>query len=114
MNVIPFGRTPKERRANAERAARAETKTRHPAGSKRPLTEQELREASTFEPDWRSKYPSRTEARRANILGGSTCKVCERKFAHGTAVPTSRVCRDCRDDMRRNGPADPPADPSLF
>lgn len=104
MNVIPFGRTPKERRENAERAARAETKTRHPAGSKRPLTE----------PDWRSKYPSRTEARRANILDGSTCKVCERKFAHGTAVPTSRVCRDCRDDMRRNGPADPPADPSLF
>ena len=113
MNVIPFGRTPEERRANAERAARAETKTRHPAGSKRPMTEQELREASAFEPDWRSKYPSRTEARRANILGGSTCKVCERKFAHGTALPADRVCRDCRKDMTVQGP-EPPPDPALF
>lgn len=103
MNVIPFGRTPEERRENAERAARAETKTRHPAGSKRPLTEQ----------DWRSKYPSRTEARRATILDGSTCKVCERKFAHGTAVPADRICRDCRKDMTVQGP-EPPPDPALF
>lgn len=80
MNVVPFGRTPAERRRNAEAAA--------------------------FEPDWRSKYPSRPEARRANLLAGSTCKVCERKFAHGTAVPADRVCRDCRYDMQQ--------DPSLF
>lgn len=113
MTILPFGHTPEERRENAERAARAETKTRHPAGSKRPLTEQQRREASA-EPDWRSRYPSRVEARRANLLAASTCKVCERKFAHGTAVPADRVCRDCRHDMHRNGPDDPPADPSLF
>lgn len=87
MNVIPFGHTPAERRRNAEAAA--------------------------FQPDWRSKYPSRPEARRANILAGSTCKVCERKFAHGTAVPVDRVCRDCRKDMLVQGP-EPPPDPSLF
>ena len=87
MSVIPFGRTPEERRRNAEAAA--------------------------FEPDWRSKYPSRPEARRANLLSASTCKVCERKFAHGTAVPADRVCRDCRKDMTVQGP-EPPPDPSLF
>ena len=69
--------------------------------------------AQAFEPDWRSKYPSRPEARRANILDGSTCKVCERKFAHGTTVPADRVCRDCRKDMTVQGP-EPPPDPSLF
>ncbi|RDH12616.1 hypothetical protein [Tsukamurella pulmonis] len=114
MNVIPFGRTPAERRRNAESAERAETKPRHPAGSKRPLTYAELQEAAALEPDWRSKYPSRPEARRANLLAASTCKVCERKFAHGTAVPADRVCRDCRHDMHHNGPQEPPADPSLF
>lgn len=99
MNVIPFGRTPAERRRNAEAAATAETKRQ---------------EAAAFQPDWRSKYPSRPEARRANLLEASTCKVCERKFAHGTAVPADRVCRDCRHDMHHNGPQEPPADPSLF
>lgn len=117
MTILPFGRTPEERRENAERAARAETKTRHPAGSKRPLTEQELREASAFEPDWRSKYPSRTEARRANILDTKTCKGC------GVTVdwPKGRVhstgkCRDCRAKRpaSEGEAADPPADPSLF
>lgn len=82
MNVIPFGRTPAERRRNAESAERAATKPRHPAAP-----------------------PSRR---------GSTCKVCERKFAHGTAVPADRVCRDCRYDMQHNGPTEPPPDPSLF
>lgn len=99
MNVIPFGRTPAERRRNAEAAESAETKRQ---------------EAAAFQPDWRSKYPSRPEARRANLLEASTCKVCERKFAHGTAVPADRVCRDCRHDMHHNGPQEPPADPSLF
>ena len=97
MNVIPFGRTPAERRRNAEAAATAKRQ-----------------EAAAFQPDWRSKYPSRPEARRANLLAASTCKVCERKFAHGTAVPADRVCRDCRHDMHHNGPQEPPADPSLF
>ena len=91
MNVIPFGRTPAERRRNAEAAATAETKRQEAAA-----------------------YPSRPEARRANLLEASTCKVCERKFAHGTAVPADRVCRDCRHDMHHNGPQEPPADPSLF
>lgn len=95
MNVVPFGRTPEERAANATRAVRA-------------------CEAAAFQPDWRSKYPSRPEARRANLLEASTCKVCERKFAHGTAVPTDRVCRDCRYDMQHNGPTEPPPDPALF
>ena len=94
MNVVPFGRTPEERAANATRAVRA-------------------CEAAAFQPDW-SKYPSRPEARRANLLAGSTCKVCERKFAHGTALPADRVCRDCRYDMQHNGPTEPPPDPSLF
>lgn len=105
MSVIPFGRTPQERRRNAERA-------RHPAG--RALTAQQAREAAEYVPDWRAKYPSRPEARRATLLAASTCKVCERKFAHGTTVPADRVCRDCRHDMRHNGPEEPPADPSLF
>ena len=121
MNVIPFGRTPAERRKNAERAARAETKTRHPAGSKRPLTEQELREASAFEPDWLSKYPSRTEARRAQILDTKTCKDCgvTVDWPNGSVHPTG-MCRVCRakrpasEGEAADTPADTPADPSLF
>lgn len=117
MTILPFGRTPEERRENAERAARAETKTRHPAGSKRPLTEQELREASAFEPDWRSKYPSRTEARRAQILDTKTCKGCgvTVDWPNGRAHSTGK-CRDCRAKRpaSEGEAADPPADPSLF
>lgn len=89
MNVIPFGRTPAERRRNAEAAA--------------------------FVPDWRSKYPSRPEARRATILDAKTCKGCgiTVDWPNGRAHPTGK-CRDCRSkDMTVQGP-EPPPDPSLF
>ena len=100
-NVVPFGRTPDERAKNAERA-------RHPAGTK-PAPGDAVPSSR-----WASTYASSVEERRANLLDASTCKVCERKFAHRTAVPADRVCRDCRYDMQHNGPTEPPPDPSLF
>lgn len=104
MNVVPFGRTPEERRRNAEAAAgilNAEAA--------------KAREAAAFVPKWRSKYPSSVEERRAIILAGKpACKVCERPFARRTHPPPDLVCTDCRKDMQQNGPTDPPADPGLF
>lgn len=103
MNVIPFGRTPEERRRNAEAAAgilNAEAA--------------KAREAAAFVPKWRSKYPSSVEERRATILAGKpACKVCG-VLVHPTRPPPDRVCDDCRKDMQQNGPTDPPADPGLF
>lgn len=89
--LIGFGATEHARKIARERAER-------------------IAAAQAFEPDWRSKYPSRPEARRATILAASTCVACERKFAHGTKLPDDRLCRDCR---ARSSQAQAPA-PTLF